>query len=183
MNNLQGMKVAILIANGFEQVEMVEPRLALEQAGASTYIVSPEEKVEGWHHLDKGESFDVDVLLDKANAKDFDALLLPGGVVNPDKLRLIPEAISFVRAMNDLKKPIAAICHGPWLLINAMAVKGRQLTSWSSIKTDLINAGGVWVDKPTVLDGNILTSRNPHDIPQFNDAMIRLFSATRHKAA
>lgn len=183
MNNLQGMKVAILVTNGFEQVEMVEPRNALEQAGASTYIVSPEETVEGWNHLDKGDRYTVDVLLDKADVNDFDALLLPGGVVNPDSLRLIPEAIAFVRGMSDLRKPIAAICHGPWLLINAGIVKGRQLTSWSSIKTDLINAGALWVDKPAVLDGTILTSRSPDDLSQFNEAMIRLFMMTRTKAA
>jgi protease I len=183
MNNLQGMKVAILVANGFEQVEMVEPRNALEQAGASTYLVSLEETVEGWNHLDKGECFKVDVLLDRADAKDFDALLLPGGVVNPDKLRIIPEAVAFVKNMNELRKPIAAICHGPWLLIDAGVIRGRQLTSWASIKTDLINAGAIWVDKPTVLDGTILTSRNPDDIPQFNEAMIRLFTMTRTKAA
>ena len=123
------------------------------------------------------------MLLDKAQAKDFDALLLPGGVINPDALRLIPEAVALVRSFNDHKKPIAAICHGPWLLINAMAVKGRQLTSWSSIKTDLINAGAIWVDKATVLDGAIITSRSPDDIPQFNDAMISLFSALSKKAA
>ena len=183
MNNLQGMKVAILVANGFEQVEMVEPRNALEQAGASTYIVSPEETVDGWNHFEKGDRFKVDVLLDKAEAQDFDALLLPGGVANPDTLRNIPEAVAFVSTMNALRKPITAICHGPWLLINAGLVKGRQITSWPSIKVDLINAGAIWVDKPTVLDGTILTSRNPNDIPQFNEAMIRLFMMTRTKAA
>lgn len=184
MNTLRGTKVAILVADGFEQVEMVEPRNALEQAGASTYIVSPNEiTVEGWNHFDKGERFDVDVVLSKANADDFDALLLPGGVANPDTLRLITEAVSFVQRMNEQRKPIAAICHGPWLLINAGAVQGRQLTSWSSIKTDLINAGAKWIDKPTVLDGNLLTSRNPKDIPQFNEAMIQLFTSIKNKAA
>jgi protease I len=184
MNTLRGTKVAILVADGFEQVELVEPRNALEQAGASTYIVSPNERtVEGWNHFDKGDCFDVDVLLSKANADDFDALLLPGGVANPDTLRRLPEAVSFVQRMNALRKPIAAICHGPWLLINAEIVKGRLLTSWSSIKTDLINAGAKWVDKPTVFDGNLLTSRSPQDIPQFNEAMVRLFTSIINKAA
>lgn len=181
MNNLQGMKVAILVSNGFEQIELVEPRTALEQAGASTYLVSPSKTVEGWNHFKKGECFNVDILLDKASAKDFDALLLPGGVVNPDQLRLIPEAISFIKKMNELGKPIAAICHGPWLLIDAGAVKRRQMTSWLSIKTDLVNAGAIWVDKPAVVDGNLVTSRCPKDIPQFNEEMIHLFMTSRRK--
>jgi protease I len=178
------MKVAILVADGFEQVELVEPRNALEEAGASSYIVSPKEKiVEGWNHFDKGDLFDVDVVLNKAAADDFDGLLLPGGVANPDTLRMIPEAVSFVQRMDALRKPIAAICHGPWLLINAGIVKGRQLTSWASIKIDLINAGANWVDRPAVLDGNLLTSRNPKDIPYFNELLIQLFTPILNKAA
>lgn len=182
-DNLRGIKIAILVSDGFEQVELVEPRMALEQAGASTYIISPEPIVEGWNHFEKADSFDVNVLLEKADAKDFDALLLPGGVANPDTLRLIPEAVAFIREMNLLHKPIAAICHAPSLLINAGIIKGRQVTSWPSIKVDLINAGGIWVDEPTVSDGNLLTSRKPQDIPQFNQALIQLLMMNRSKAA
>ena len=177
--NLNGIRVAILVANGFEQVELVKPREALEKAGAKTVIISPEKKVQGWNHMEKGDVFTVDVLLNEASADDYDALLLPGGVVNPDTLRLLPKAVSFVEEINRKNKPIAAICHGPWLLINANAVKGRQLTSWASLKTDLINAGATWVDEPTVNDHNLVTSRNPNDIPQFNKAMIQLFQLNR----
>lgn len=146
--SLQGVKVAILVADGFEQVEMEKPRKALEEQGAAVSVISPEKNtVQGWHHTEKGDSFPVDVPLNQANAEDYDALLLPGGVVNPDHLRLLPEAIDFVKAINEQKKPIAAICHGPWLLINAQVAKGRRLTSWLSIKEDLQNAGADWVDE------------------------------------
>lgn len=176
MNELNGFKVAILAADGFEEVELEKPRKALEKEGATTYLISPEDEfVQGWNHLEVGDTFTVDVPLNEANAADYDALLLPGGVVNPDKLRIIPEAISFIKEINKQKKPIAAICHGPSLLINAGAAKDHKVTSWSSIKLDLINAGANWVDEPVVSDDNLVTSRNPQDIPLFNEGMIKLF--------
>ncbi len=174
--SLLGVKVAILVANGFEQVEMEKPRKALEEEGATTFLISPEKgSVRGWNHSEKGNNFSVDVPLNEANANDYDALLLPGGVMNPDHLRLLPEAVAFVKAMKD--KPIAAICHAPWLLINAQVARGKKLTSWLSLKDDLINAGADWIDEPVVRDGHLITSRKPDDIPQFNKAMIELFSA------
>src|SRR6266404_4880851 len=142
---LTGKKVAILIADGFEQVEMTEPRKALEEAGALTHIISPNpERVKGWQHTQWGDSFDVDVRLEKANASNYDALMLPGGVTNPDKLRINTDAVAFVKEFVRNGKPIAAICHGPWTLIEAGGVKGRTMTSWPSLKTDLKNAGATW---------------------------------------
>lgn len=176
MKKLSGMKIAILAANGVEQVELEKPREALEAVGAEIFIISPEkEYVQGWNHTEKGDRFKVNFNLDEVNAKDFDALLLPGGVMNPDSLRTFPKAVNFVKEMNECNKPIAAICHGPWLLINAGVVKGCKVTSWSSISVDLTNAGAQWVDSAVVCDHNILTSRKPDDIPQFNEAMIILF--------
>ncbi|KTD17302.1 type 1 glutamine amidotransferase domain-containing protein [Legionella jordanis] len=178
MNRLKGLKVAILAANGFEQVEMEKPREALEAEGAETFLVSPEaNQVQGWNHFEKGDEFSVDVPLSQANPESFDALLLPGGVINPDRLRTFPEAASFVKQMNEQHKPIAAICHGPWMLINGEVAKGHKLTSWSSIKQDLINAGAEWVDEPVVCDEQLVTSRKPDDIPKFNEAMIKLFES------
>lgn len=176
MDVLQGVRVGILVANGFEQVEMEKPRQALDDAGAKTFIISPEDqRVQGWNHYEKGDLFSIDVPLNLAKAEDFDALLLPGGVINPDKLRTLPQAVHFVKKIHDQQKPIAAICHGPWLLINAEIVEGHQVTSWTSIKVDLMNAGAEWVDEPVVCDHKLITSRNPDDIPAFNDAMIKLF--------
>jgi protease I len=176
--NLKGIKVAILVADGFEQVEMTEPKKALDQAGATTKIISPSKgKVKGWKSKNWGDEFPVDTDLNQAKAEEFDALLLPGGVINPDTLRIIPEAIAFIKNFVKSHKPIAAICHGPWTLINAEAVKGKTVTSWASIKTDLINAGAKWVDKEVAIDDNIVTSRKPEDIPAFNKAMIELFSS------
>ena len=178
MTQLKGMKIAILVANGFEQVELEKPKQFLEEQGATTVIVSPEEdKVQGWNHTDKGDFFAVDMSLSKANASDYDALLLPGGVMNPDRLRTIPEAIAFVKNFNQQSKPIAAICHGPWILINAGIAKGHQVTSWASIKEDLVNAGAQWKDVPVVIDKQLITSRKPDDIPQFNEAMLKVFTA------
>lgn len=177
MENLNGIKVAILAADGFEQIEMEEPRKALDNAGAKTFLISPEEHVQGWNHDEKGDVFRVDTLLKDAHADNFDALLLPGGVMNPDTLRTIPKAVALVREMNKHNKPIAAICHGPWLLIDADVVRGRLVTSWSSIKTDLINAGANWRDEAVICDRNLLTSRKPDDIPMFNEAMIKLFQS------
>jgi deglycase len=180
--NLNGVKVAILVADGFEQVELTEPRKALDDAGAQTQIVSPMKgQVEGWNHFDKGDKFSVDVQLKEADAQDYDALLLPGGVANPDQLRIIPEAVNFVRQFFDDGKPVASICHGPWTVIEADAVRGRTVTSWPSLKTDLRNAGAKWVDEEVVTDNGLVTSRKPDDIPAFNQKMIEEFAEGRHK--
>lgn len=177
MQNLQGMKVAILIADGFEQVEMTEPRKALENAGATTRIVSIKDgQVRGWNHTEWGNKFDVDLTIDHAQAGDFDALLLPGGVMNPDKLRMNQAAVEFVKSFFAAEKPVAAICHGPWTIVEAGAAKGRRMTSWPSVKTDLKNAGAEWVDQECVIDGNLVSSRKPDDIPAFNRGMIQVFS-------
>lgn len=179
---LQGLKIAILLTDGFEQVEMTKPRQAFDDAGANTYLVSPaDEKVRGWNHYDKADQFDVDVSLESANADDYDALLLPGGVANPDQLRMNDQAVQFIKAFFEQQKPVAAICHGPWTLIEADAVNGRKVTSWPSLKTDLNNAGANWVDEEAVIDGNLITSRNPHDIPAFVNAAISLFSSQKAK--
>jgi protease I len=175
-SSLDGMKVAILVSDGFEQVEMTEPRKALDSAGAETQIVSPlDGSVRGWKHLDPADTFEVDVPLKNANADDFDALLLPGGVVNPDALRINEKAVAFVRAFVESDKPIAAICHGPWTLINAGGVKGRKMTSWPSLRADLQNAGAKWTDSDVVVDQNLVTSRKPDDLPAFNREMAKLF--------
>ena len=174
---LQGINIAILVTNGFEQVEMTKPRQAFNDAGASTYIISPAgEQVQGWNHYDKADYFQVDLPLDQANPDDYDALVLPGGTANPDQLRTNATAVKFIQAFFDADKPVAAICHGPWTLIEADAVKGRKITSWSSLKTDLTNAGAAWVDEEVVVDGNLITSRNPDDLPWFINAAIFLFS-------
>ncbi|HEX2641823.1 MAG TPA: type 1 glutamine amidotransferase domain-containing protein, partial [Thermoanaerobaculia bacterium] len=154
MKDLQGKKVAILVANGFEQVELTEPRKALDQAGAQTQIVSPENgKVKGWNHTEWGDELAVDMPLQQARPDDFDALLLPGGVMNPDHLRRNPQAQKFVRSFFDNGKPVAAICHGPWTLIDAGVARGRKMTSYETIQTDLKNAGVEWVDQEVVVDG------------------------------
>jgi protease I len=178
---LSGKRVAILVADGFEQVELSEPKAALEKAGAATAIVSPnEEEVRGWQHTKWGDTFPVDVHIDDARAQDFDALLLPGGVINPDKLRMVPEAIEFIKGFVRDRKPLAAICHGPWTLIDAEAVRGRTITSWPSLQTDLRNAGAKWVDEEVVVDSGIVTSRKPEDIPAFNRKMIEEFAEGKH---
>jgi protease I len=180
-NNLNGKKVAILVADGFEQVEMTEPKKALEEAGARTEIISPmNRQVQGWNHFDKADKFPVDVPLDSADAQNYDALLLPGGVANPDQLRMIPAAVYFIKQFFEAGKPVAAICHGPWTLIEADVVRGRTITSWPSLKTDLMNAGAKWVDQEVVTDGGLVTSRNPQDIPAFNRKMIEEFGEGRH---
>ena len=180
----KGTRVAILVAEGFEQVELTEPKKALEQSGAQTKIVSPTKgKVQGWNHFDKSDEFVVDVPLDGANAADFDALLLPGGVVNPDQLRTMPKAVQFVKAFFDAGKPVAAICHGPWTLVEAGVVRGRTMTSWPSLKTDLTNAGARWVDQEVVVDHGLVTSRKPADIPAFNRKMLEEFAEGAHARA
>jgi len=179
-DNLQGKRVAILATDGFEQVELLEPRRALEQAGARTELVSPKEgKIRGWDRKEWGQEVAVDVPLRTADAHSYDALLLPGGVMNPDRLRMDPAAVQFVTRFLEEGKPIAAICHGPWMLVETGAVKGRTVTSWPSLKTDIRNAGGNWVDREVAADGNLVTSRKPDDIPAFNGRMIEAFSAQR----
>jgi protease I len=172
---LNGKRVAMLVADGFEQVEMTEPRRALEAAGANVEIVSPRAgRVKGWENKEWGDDFEVDVVLSSADVEDYDALVLPGGVLNPDKLRVLPEVRAFVRAFVDGGKPIAAICHGPWTLIDAGVVHGKRMTSWPSLQTDLGNAGATWVDQEVVVDGLLVTSRKPDDIPAFNRELIAL---------
>lgn len=181
MPDLSNKKIAILVADGFEQVEMTKPREALDEAGAETMIVSPVDgEVEGWNHYDKGDKFTVDVPLAEANSNDFNALLLPGGVANPDQLRLMPEAVQFVREFFDANKPVAVICHGPWTLIDAGVVKGRKITSWPSVKTDLINAGADWADEECVVDNGLVSSRKPDDLPAFCKKMVEEFAEGKH---
>jgi protease I len=179
-DSLGDLMVSILITDGFEQVEMTDPRKALDQAGAKTSIVSPaEDQVKAWKFTDWGDKFPVDVHLSQARAEDFDALLLPGGVINPDTLRMLPEAMAFAKAFFDSDKPVAAICHGPWTVIEVGAARGRRIASWPSLKTDLRNAGAEWVDQEVVVDRGLITSRKPDDIPAFNREMIKLFARGR----
>jgi protease I len=174
MSELQGKKVAFLVANeGIEQVELTEPWKAVEQAGGTPRLVAPNPgTAQAYNHLDKADTFDVDVTTSSANVGDFDALVLPGGVANPDALRLDKDAVEFVRGFFDADKPVAAICHAAWSLVEADAVRGRRLTSWPSLQTDVRNAGGDWVDEEVVVDGNLVTSRKPDDLPAFNEKML-----------
>ena len=177
-DELRDRRIAALVDNGFEQVELTEPKKALEAAGAMVDVVSPQtDSVKGWQHTKWGDDVKVDRTLSAARAGDYDALLLPGGVMNPDQLRMNPQAVEFVKAFVDSGKPIAAICHGPWTLIEAGGVKGRTLTSWPSLQTDLRNAGATWVDEKCSVDKNLVTSRKPDDIPAFNQQMIETFAA------
>jgi protease I len=178
---LEGKKVAIVVADGFEQVEMTEPRKALEAAGADTEIISPgKTRVKGWNMKEWGDEFEVDRPIEEARAEDYDALLLPGGVMNPDKLRRNPAVQRFVRSFFNAGKPVAAICHGPWTLIDAGVVQGRTMTSYETIQTDLKNAGANWVDREVVVDHGLVTSRKPGDIPAFNQKMIEEFAEGPH---
>ena len=182
--NLKDIKVAILATDGFEQSELLEPRRALDQAGAKTEVVSLKSgDIRGWNHKAWGDAVAVDRTLEAVDAEAYDALLLPGGVMNPDSLRMDPKAVAFVKAFFEAKKPVAAICHGPWTVIEAGQAKGRTLTSWPSLKTDIRNAGGRWVDQEVVVDGNLITSRNPKDIPAFNREIAKLFAAAQPRAA
>jgi len=184
VNNLKldGIKVAILATDGFEQSELFEPKKALEEAGAEVSIVSLKTgEIKGWNHTDWGNSIDVDLTVDEANAEDFDALQLPGGVMNPDKLRMDENAVKFVKAFFDAGKPVAAICHAPWTLIEAGVVNGKTVTSWASLRKDLENAGAKWVDQEVVTDNGLVTSRKPDDIPAFNEKMIEEFAEGVHK--
>jgi protease I len=175
---LNGKRIAILATNGVEESELVEPRKALDNAGAKTELISPASgKIQAMRHKQQGNTFDVDLAMDDANADDYDALLLPGGVANPDELRTEPKAVNFVRTIFEQGKPIAAICHGPWMLVEADVVCGHTVTSWPSLKTDLSNAGATWTDREVVQDGQLTTSRKPDDIPAFVSEMLRSFSA------
>jgi protease I len=179
---LNGKKVAILVTDGFEQVELTEPKKALEEAGAQTHVVSPKDgQVKGWAETEWGDTFPVDVALSSARADDYDALLLPGGVMNPDKLRMETGAVEFIKDFFSAGKPVAAICHAPMLLIEADVVDGRTLTSYPSIKTDLKNAGANWVDQEVVTDNGLVTSRKPDDIPAFNRKMIEEIAEGQHE--
>ena len=179
---LSGKRVAILATDGVEQVELLEPRKALDAAGATTTVVSLKSgSIQGFNHDKPGNKIDVDTVLDSTSADDFDALLLPGGVANPDKLRTEESAVNFVRAFFDAGKPVAAICHGPWLLVEADVVRGRNVTSWPSLHTDLANAGANWTDSEVVTDHGLVTSRKPNDIPAFNKKMIEEFAEGLHE--
>ena len=175
---LDGRRVAILATDGFEQSELLEPKRLLEEAGAQTEVVAPggASTIRGWSKKNWGDAVAVDKALDAADVADYDALLLPGGVINPDKLRLEPKAIALVKAFDDAGKPIAAICHGPWTLIDAGVANGRRLTSWPSLRKDLENAGAQWEDSQAVRDGQLLTSRKPDDIPAFSQALIDMLA-------
>ncbi|HEX5236685.1 MAG TPA: type 1 glutamine amidotransferase domain-containing protein [Silvibacterium sp.] len=172
-DSLSGKKVAILATDGVEQVELTDPKKQLEQAGAATYVISPKTgEIKAWKTKDWGDNIKVDKSLDDARPADYDALVLPGGVINPDHLRVDPKAVEFVKAFVRSGKTIAAICHGPWTLIEADAVRGKTMTSWPSLRTDLENAGANWVDETVVVDGQFITSRKPDDIPDFSNALI-----------
>ncbi len=174
---LIGHKIAVLATDGVEQVELTEPVKALKAAGAEVKVVSnKDDEIQAFKHHDKGTMIPVDESLADAEPDDFDGLVLPGGVINPDALRLVPKAIEFVRHFVARKKPIAAICHGPWTLIDAGGVRGKKMTSWPSLKTDLSNAGAKWIDEEVVADGELVTSRKPDDIPAFNKKIIEMFS-------
>jgi protease I len=176
MANLNGMRIAILVDDGFEQVELTGPRNALAQAGGETLVVSPrKDVVRGWNFTDWGDEFPVQLSLEQARSERFDALLLPGGVINADALRIRPHAPDFVKSFFDARRPVAVICHGPWIIIEAGAARDRRITSWPSLKTDLTNAGATWLDREVVVDGNLVSSRKPDDIPAFNREMIELF--------
>ncbi len=182
-HDLHGKTIAILATDGFEQSELTEPKRALEEAGASVQVIAPKTgRIRGWQHGDWGEEVAVDLALKEANAADYHALVLPGGQMNPDKLRLEPRAAQFVRAFFAAGKPVGAICHGPWLLVEADVVRGRTVTSWPSIRTDLKNAGANWIDREVVVDQGLVTSRRPDDLPAFNAKIIEEFAEGRHAA-
>lgn len=178
---LSGKKVAILAADGFEEVELTKPRAALDEAGAKTTVVSLKPgKIQGMNHADKGETVAVDQTLNEAKPGDFDALMIPGGLMNPDSLRSSEEALEFVRHFFREGKPVAAICHAAWVLIDAGVLRGRTVTSWPAIKTDVRNAGANWVDQEVVVDNGLVTSRKPEDIPAFNKKMVEEFGEGQH---
>jgi protease I len=179
--DLSGKTVAVVATDGFEQSELTEPRRALIDAGATVHVIAPHGgTIQGMQHHDKGETVKVDKTLDDVKPEDYDALVLPGGVANPDALRTDQRAVSFVRDFFTAKKPVGAICHGPWTLIEAGVVRGRKVTSWPSLKTDLKNAGAEWVDQEVVVDQGLVTSRKPEDLPAFNRKIVEEFREGRH---
>jgi protease I len=178
MPDLTGKTIAFLVASeGIEQIELTEPWQTVDKAGGTPRLLSVESgEVQAFHHLDKGDTFPVDALVADADPSSYDGLVLPGGVANPDALRMDDAAVSFVRAFVESERPVAAICHAPWILAEADVVRGRRMTSWPSLQTDLRNAGADWVDEEVVVDGNLVTSRKPDDLPAFNEALVRLFA-------
>jgi len=179
MADLKGKRVAILVTDGFEQIEMTSPREALEKAGAKCVLIAPKDEVYGFHHHDKGDTFKCDLPLAKADARDFDAVLLPGGVINADALRIEKKAQQFVQEIDRSGKPLFVICHGPWLLVSANLTKGRTITSWPTLRDDLRNAGATWQDKECLVDGNWVSSRKPDDLPAFNREITRMLEQAR----
>lgn len=176
-STLKGCKVAVLAVDGFEQAELIEPKRALAGAGATVHVISAKPgKIQGFKHVDKGDTVEVDSTFDKARADDYDAVVLPDGVVNGDAIRLLPHAQAFVKALDNARKPIAVICHGAWLPVSAGIIKGCTVTSWPSLQDDIRNAGGTWVDQEVVEDGNLISSRKPDDIPAFNKTLIAQLS-------
>jgi protease I len=183
-NRLQGKTIAFLVANeGVEQIELTEPWRAVEEAGGRPQLIAPDadRKVQAFNHLDKADTFAVDRAVSEANPADFDGLMLPGGVANPDQLRTFPEAVQFVKGFFDAKKPVAAICHGPWTLVEAGVLKGRTITSWPSIQTDIRNAGGTWVDEEVHVDNGLVSSRKPDDLKAFCPKMVEEFAEGPHR--
>lgn len=181
---LEGCRIAVLATDGVEQVELTDPVAALRREGAVVDVVSDRSgRIQAWRHHEKGDQVPVDKTLDVANVDDYEGLVLPGGVINPDALRLVPDAIRFVRHFIERTLPVAAICHGPWMLIEAGGVSGRRMTSWPSLKTDLGNAGAHWIDREVVADGNLVTSRKPQDLPAFDAWMIELFAQRQGRGA
>jgi protease I len=182
--SLSGKKIAILATDGFEQVELTEPRKALDEAGATTVVIAPKDgEIKGWKSKEWGDAVKVEKNLNQATPEEFDALLLPGGVMNPDHLRMEPKAVQFVHDFVATGKPVAAICHGPWMLVEAGVVRGKNVTSWPSIRTDLLNAGAKWIDQEVVSDGQFITSRKPDDIPAFSRAVIEAVNRGAARAA
>jgi deglycase len=182
-NELDGKRVAFLFTEGVEQVELTEPLEAVRKAGADTDLISLEQgEVEAWNHFDKGEKFSVDHAVGEVDPSDYDALVLPGGVANPDQLRLDKDAVKFVRGFFEQKKPVGVICHGPWMLVEADVAKGRKVTSWPSLRTDLRNAGADWVDEEVVVDNGLVTSRKPDDLPAFCAKIVEEFAEGRHES-
>ncbi|HEV7686731.1 MAG TPA: type 1 glutamine amidotransferase domain-containing protein [Acidimicrobiia bacterium] len=183
-STLQGKTIAFLVANeGVEQIELTEPWRAVEEAGGRPQLIAPDanKKVQAFNHLDKADTFAVDTAVAEAKVADYDGLMLPGGVANPDELRTIPEAVQFVKGFIDARKPVAVICHGPWTLVEADVVKGRTITSWPSLRTDIRNAGGNWVDEEVHVDRGLVSSRKPDDLPAFCEKMIEEFAEGTHR--
>ena len=181
---LRGKTIAFLVANeGVEQVELTEPWRAVEEAGGRPQLIAPDadRKVQAFNHLDKADTFAVDKAVGEAAVADYDGLMLPGGVANPDQLRTFPEAVQFAKGFFDARKPVAVICHGPWTLVEADVVKGRTMTSWPSVRTDIRNAGGHWVDEPVVVDNGLVSSRKPDDLPAFCEKMVEEFAEGVHR--